>query len=162
MPKKIAIVGIPSIVIAACVSFGLIAARGSEAAAETGAVYPSVSTQLFDGSPIGGEIHSLAPAAAPASDEAAWPAVRAQIFEPDAIGTARSRFSGPTLSADVTDPNKPTREGRSVGRGMEARPSPVPAKEIAPAPQSGACEPKPSARTMELQFGSLEHNQTTA
>jgi hypothetical protein len=161
MPRKIAIVGVPSIVIAACISCGLMTVRGSGASAETAIVYPSVSTQLFDGSPIGGEIHSFAPPADHPSDEAGWPAVRAQIFEPDAIGTARSRFSGPTLSADVTDPNKPATEGRSVGKGMEARPSPMPTKVIAPA-QPGACEAKPSAYTIELQFGALEHNQTAA
>lgn len=153
MPRKIAVVGVPSLALAVGISVGLIALRGSGASAETGAVYPSVSTQLFDASPIGGEINSLAPPAAPGAEQAAWPAVRAQIFEPDAIGAARSRFSGPALSADVTDPNKPATEGRSVGKGLEARPSPVPAKEMAPAPQPGACEPKPSARTMELQFG---------
>ena len=162
MPRKIAVVGVPSILVAAGISCCLITARGSGAAAETGIVYPTVSMQLFDASPIGGEIRSFAPSSAPASDEAAWPAVRAQIFEPDAIGTARSRFSGPTLSAEVTDPNKPTTEGRSVGKGMEARPSPVRAIETTPAKQPSACEPKPSARTMELQFGSLEHNQTAA
>jgi hypothetical protein len=157
MPGKIAIVGVPSIVIAACISCGLMTVRGSGASAETAIVYPTVSMQLFDGSPIGGDIHSFAPPA-DHSDEAAWPAVRAQIFEPDAIGTARSRFSGPTLSADVTDPNKPAAEGRSVGKGMEARPSPMP-RVTAPA-QPGACEAKPSAYTMELQFGALEQNQT--
>jgi hypothetical protein len=155
MPGKIAVVGVPSIVIAACISCGLMTVRGSGASAETATAYPTVSMQLFDGSPIGGEIHSFAPPAEHPSDEAAWPAVRAQVFEPDAIGTARSRFSGPALSADVTDPSRPTTEGRSVGR-------PVPAKEAAPAQQPGACDPKPSARTLELQFGRLERNQAAA
>src|SRR5438270_13795750 len=94
MSNKALIAFIPSIPIAFCVLCSMTLPR-LEASAETAAGYPTVSTQLFDATPIGGDVHTFVATADTRSPANVELGVKAQIFDPEALGgTARSKFSG--------------------------------------------------------------------
>jgi hypothetical protein len=83
----------------------------------------------------------LPPFEASAGTRAEYYPVSKQLFDPEVFGNVRSSFS--------VGVSKPSVEGRSVGRTTE--PMRIPAEIKAPAePQ---CEPRPSARKNEPQFG---------
>jgi hypothetical protein len=154
MRGKALSVSIPSIAVAAFALYWLAPPRGFEAAAEPSAGAFSVSTQLFDATLIGGERHTFVPAANEPSRDSAAPAIKAQIFDPEVFGTVRSNFSGTRSVAGNPEALESTREGRSIATPVQAAPAPAPAREISPV-QPRECEPRPSARTNEPQFGSL-------
>jgi len=157
MPRKALVVSVSALAVAACLVGSLTILRGTGALAETAAGYPSVSTQLFDATPIGGEVRTLfSPAASRPAAEAAL-SVKAQIFDPDVFGDTRSKFSG-TRSVANSDESQSTIEGRSVGTPLQAVPVAAPVREMSPG-QPRECEPRPSARKAEPQFGSLELNR---
>ena len=72
--------------------------------------------------------------------------VSKQLFDPEAFGDVRSKFSG----GDFT-PSQATIEGRSVGRAAE--PTQIPLQIKGPSPADSQCEPRPSARKFEPQYG---------
>jgi hypothetical protein len=154
MPGKALFVSIPSIAAAAFALYWLAPPRSFEAAAEPSDGAFSVSTQIFDATLIGGERHSFVPAANESSRDSAAPAIKAQIFDPEVFGTVRSNFSGTRSVAGNPEARQSTREGRSVATPVQAAPAPAPARETSPV-QPRECEPRPSARTNEPQFGSL-------
>lgn len=156
MPKKALVVSIASIAMGACALCSIFVPAGFQASAETER-YPSANAQIFDATPIGGELHTLASAAG-RSQEAANPPVKAQIFDPEVFGSVRSNFSGPRSMTASSGAGQATTEGRSVGTTAPPASAPARPKELSPKP-SLECEPRPSAGKNEPQFGSLELNQ---
>jgi hypothetical protein len=156
MPKTALVVSIASIAMGACALCSMIVPGGFVASAETER-YPSANAQIFDATPIGGELHTLA-SAARRSQAAANPTVKAQIFDPEVFSSVRSNFSGTRSIAANSDASQATIEGRSVGTTTPSASAPARLKELSPKP-SRECEPRPSAGTNEPQFGSLEGNQ---
>jgi hypothetical protein len=158
MPRKALAVSAASAAIAACLVCSLINVRASEAPAAMTTGYPSASTQVFDATPIGGELGTFAAVAVAPAGNSKDAAVKAQIFDPDVLGAVRSKFSGMRSIAGNVEAG-PTLEGRSVGSPVLQVPQPV--KQMAPeAPQE--CSPRPSAGTAEPQFGSAEPNEAVA
>jgi hypothetical protein len=155
MPKKALVVLIASIAMGACALCSMAAPGTFRASAETER-YPSAGTQIFDATPIGGELHTLALAAG-ASQEEANPPVKAQIFDPEVFGSVRSNFSATRSMTANSDASRATTEGRSVGKTAPSASAPS-LRDLSPGP-SRECEPRPSAGKNEPQFGSLELNQ---
>ena len=156
MLRKALIVPASSLAIAAGVVCSLAVVRGSGAVAETTAGYPSVSTQLFDSAPIGGELRPLAPTGN--SSAGGWDtSVKAQIFDPGVLGSHPSTFFGTRSIAGNSGAAQSTLEGRSVGVPVQHVPVSAPVREMSPG-QPRECEPRPSAQKIEPQFGSLDQN----
>jgi hypothetical protein len=153
MPKKALVVSIASIAMGACALCSMAAPGSLRASAETQR-YPSASTQIFDATPIGGELHTLALAAGASQEEAP---VKAQIFDPEVFGSVRSNFSATRSMTANSDASRATTEGRSVGKTAPSASAPS-LRDLSPGP-SRECEPRPSAGKNEPQFGSLELNQ---
>lgn len=156
MPKKALVVSIASIAIGACALCSMVVPGSFQASAETER-YPSASAQIFDASPIGGELHTLALAGG-ASQEAANPPVKAQIFDPEVFGSVRSNFSATRSMSANSGASQATTEGRSVGTTAPSASAPSRLRDLSPG-SSRECEPRPSAGKNEPQFGSLELNQ---
>ncbi|MBV8848462.1 MAG: hypothetical protein JOZ16_02645 [Methylobacteriaceae bacterium] len=156
MPRKALVVSVSSLAVAACALASLALLRGTGALAEPAASYPSVSTQLFDATPIGGEARTLAPHSGSRQASDINQSVKAQIFDPEVFGGVRSKFSGTRAVVGNSDGSQSTIEGRSVGLPLQVAPVSAPVRKMSPAPQE--CEPRPSARTLEPQIGSLEQN----
>jgi hypothetical protein len=153
MPKKAFILPVASVAVAACALCWLTPLRGFQASAETAWGYPAASTQLFDASPIGGEPGGFGSATGGSNKPGADVSVKAQIFDPEALGSVRSRFSG-TRAIARTETAPSTIEGRSVGTQIQPIPTII---KTSPAPRE--CEPRPSAGRNEPQFGSLKQNR---
>jgi hypothetical protein len=152
MPTKALVVSIASIAMGASALCSMIVPGGFVASAETER-YPSANAQIFDATPIGGELHTLA-LAARRSQAAANPTVKAQIFDPEVFGSVRSNFSGSNSVLANSDASQATKEGRSVGTTIPSASAPARLRDLSP-----KCEPRPSAGTNEPQFGSLEGHQ---
>ena len=144
MPRKALVLPLASVALAAGALCWLAPLRGFEASAEMSSVYPNATTQVFDATPLGGE-----PAAFASGGNVS---VKAQIFDPEALGSVRSSFSGPRSVAGAEAPS--TIEGRSVATPVQPVPTII---KTAPAPRE--CEPRPSAGRNEPQYGSLEQNR---
>jgi hypothetical protein len=134
---------------------GSLAVRGSGALAETAAGYPTVNTQLFDATPLGGEPRPLASADRTPRNSGADLTAKAQIFDPEVFGGVRSKFSEGRSVVGSSELGRSTIEGRSVG--TPAQPAPAPVRNISPG-QPRECESGSSVRRTEPQFGSLERN----
>jgi hypothetical protein len=157
MPGKALLVSVPAIVIAAAALCWLAPLQGVEAAAERSQGYLSVSTQLFDGTPVGGALHTISPA--PTPDRAGENRdVKAQVFDPDIFGAVRSKFSGAESIVSGPDAGQPKVEGRSVGTSDRLLTTPI--LEISPGPPR-QCEPG-STRKLEPQYGALERSHAAA
>jgi hypothetical protein len=148
---------VPTVALAACALCWLTPVQGFGGSAEigTGYFFP-VRSQLFDATPIGGELRTLAPAVTEALRDSAAPAVKAQIFDPEVLGAVRSRFGGARSVSSRSDASQPTIEGRSIGTPDQQAP---PIIETSPR-QPPECESRPSAgKAADPQFGSLEPDQ---
>jgi hypothetical protein len=151
MPGKACVTSVFSIVVAAGALCWLAPLQGLEASAETYATSVSVSTQLFDATPVGGALHTMSPARRTGETHQNQD-VRAQIFDPDVFGGVRSKFSGTERIASGPDSQT---EGRSVATSDRLRTTPV--LDISPGP-ARQCEPGPSTRKHEPQYGELVRN----
>jgi hypothetical protein len=151
MPGKAFAISLFPIVVGAGALCWLAPLQGFEASAET---FVSASTQLFDATPVGGAFHAISPARR-TSEPHEYQDVSAQIFDPDVFGGVHSKFSGTERIVSGPDAGQSKTEGRSVG--TSGRLLTTPALEILPGP-ARQCEPGPSTRKHDPQYGELEQN----
>jgi hypothetical protein len=151
MPGKAFVISLFPIVVGAGALCWLAPLQGFEASAET---FVSASTQLFDATPVGGALHTISPARR-TSEPHEHQDVSAQIFDPDVFGGVHSKFAGTERIVSGPDAGQSKTEGRSVGTPGRLLTTPV--LEISPGP-ARQCEPGPSTRKHDPQYGELEQN----
>ncbi len=111
---------------------------------EAETIYPTANTQMFDATPIGGEVHHLAFTRPISRESSGRTTISEQLFDPEVIGGQAFHFADPSQS--IADNIDPTREGRSAATNS---------KRISPTREPNGCGLQPSFSTASWLVGSL-------